>query len=385
MRVFISYTHDDDQHREAVRELATLLVDNGIEVDLDAWSEKHRHDWYVWATRGITEADFVLVIASAEYRRMGDGNGPAHLNLGGQSEAALLRELVQSRREEFTKKILPVILPGHTVDEIPFFLQPYAATRYELDSITAEGAESLLRVIFGKPEHLPPPLGTPPTLPPRSGPGSPTAATRAPTWRPLDNSLPVQWRQDRGQGATVELHLVPVAPDSRLGVRTLSKVSDDLAARGRAQGLFSHDQALDANSNERSAWARTTNSRTGEAGLTVHRDGQLSCWHPLPTANIVAVLDEEYLTQQLATRLQLLLGLDLPRPREFAPAIGLGPAGFVHLGRLADASARTSFQLKRQDQVRIEPEEAISVDDLRQYPHKVADELVARIAQPFRR
>lgn len=170
--VFISYTHDSRKHCDDVREFATFLVSCGIGVHLDQWEEVARKDWYPWALGGMSGADYVLVIASACYRRMGDGLGPNDENYGGRVEAALLRDFLQRDRDRWTKKILPVLLPGHTVEEVPDFLQPYACNHYPVTSLTAEGAEDLLRTITGQVAHIRPPLGPPISLPPRSGPGA---------------------------------------------------------------------------------------------------------------------------------------------------------------------------------------------------------------------
>ncbi|MDQ7802754.1 SEFIR domain-containing protein [Amycolatopsis sp. A133] len=169
-RVFVSYTHDSTEHCDSVREFATFLRSGqGIDVVLDQWVGEQRQDWQAWATRNILEADFVIVVASKGYRRMGDGYGPNHRNLGGQAEAATLRDLLQGNRQDWTRKLLPVVLPGHRVEEIPQFLQPRAADHYVIRSFTADGADELLRHLTRQPRHLPPPLGKPPVLPPRSG------------------------------------------------------------------------------------------------------------------------------------------------------------------------------------------------------------------------
>jgi hypothetical protein len=167
-QVFISYTHDSREHCDAVREFATFLRSGqGIDVVLDQWAGDRRQDWQAWATKNILESGFVIVVASEGYRRMGDGFGPNDRNLGGQAEAATLRDLLQGNRQDWTRKLLPVILPGHSVEEIPQFLQPRAADHYFVESCTPEGAEELLRHLTRQPRHLLPPLGKPPVLPPR--------------------------------------------------------------------------------------------------------------------------------------------------------------------------------------------------------------------------
>jgi hypothetical protein len=156
-KVFVSYAHESGAHKAAVLALATVLRDAGVDVVLDVWSDDARLDWYVWAIRQLTAADHVLVIASERYRATGDGNAPNLENRGLQSEAALLRELVHADRATWLPKVLPVVLPGHTVDQIPLFLQPHTASHYRVNSITTAGADELLRVIRREPRRTPAP------------------------------------------------------------------------------------------------------------------------------------------------------------------------------------------------------------------------------------
>jgi hypothetical protein len=169
VKVFVSYAHESAAHKEQVRALATLLRDSGLETVLDAWAADTRQDWYSWAIRELTDADFVVVVASARYRASGDGSGPSTENRGVQSEAALLRELVYGDRQAWLPKVLPVLLPGHGVDEIPLFLQPFTASRYEVTSVTPEGAGELLRVLLHRPGLPAPPPSTPRPAPAERG------------------------------------------------------------------------------------------------------------------------------------------------------------------------------------------------------------------------
>ncbi|MGW4057939.1 toll/interleukin-1 receptor domain-containing protein [Amycolatopsis sp. NPDC004747] len=169
VRVFVSYTHDSPEHKDQVLAFSEFLVENSIDVTLDRWHLAHRQDWYTWAIDGIENADHVIVVASARYRVVGDGYASAESNRGMQSEAALLREKLHSDRPAWTRKILPVVLPGHTPEEIPQFLQPQTADHYLVDDFTVAGCESLLRVLTAQPPHVKPALGArQPHLPPRS-------------------------------------------------------------------------------------------------------------------------------------------------------------------------------------------------------------------------
>ena len=135
-KVFISYAHDSVAHQDQVLEFATFLHGMGIKAVLDTWAAGSRLDWYAWMIEQITEADYVIVVASPMYRRTGDGLGPERQHRGVQSEAALMRELVYGARPGWLPTILPVLLPGHGIDEIPLFLQPYSATRFGVRAFT---------------------------------------------------------------------------------------------------------------------------------------------------------------------------------------------------------------------------------------------------------
>jgi hypothetical protein len=156
-RVFVSYTHDDDEHKENVRAFSEFLAaDCGLDVHLDRWDTGMRRDWYEWAIDQITQADFVLVIASPMCRLIGDGQVPGDSHRGMQSEISLIREGLHGDRPTWRGRLLPVVLPGRSVDEIPFFLQPHCADRYAVTELTVAGAEELLRTITGQPAYLPP-------------------------------------------------------------------------------------------------------------------------------------------------------------------------------------------------------------------------------------
>ncbi|MEV5411281.1 SEFIR domain-containing protein [Thermopolyspora sp. NPDC052614] len=155
-RVFVSYAHESDDHRRAVLSLCVLLVSCGVDVHVDRWYLEVRRDWQVWATRQILDADFVLVVASEQCRQAGDGTGPVHGRLGLRSEMRLLRELYHADPDTWTRRVLPVILPGRGVHEIPLFLQPRTADHYVVTSFTPEGADDLLRILHGTPSCSPP-------------------------------------------------------------------------------------------------------------------------------------------------------------------------------------------------------------------------------------
>lgn len=158
--VFISYAHDSVEHKERVREFATFLHTGiGLEVVLDQWVDNVRQDWALWATRQLTGADFVIVIASPDYRKRAEGAVPSHVGRGSQYEAMVLRDALTRDLAAATRRILPVVLPGCSVEDIPAFLAPYSTTHFTIDTFTREEVTDLLNAITGISTHPTPRRG----------------------------------------------------------------------------------------------------------------------------------------------------------------------------------------------------------------------------------
>src|SRR3954467_14680080 len=235
-RAFISFTPDTDQHCEAVREFAALLRENGIDVELDRGA--------------LVEADFVLVVASEGFRRADDH----------KLEASALRVLLQADRPP---KVLLVILPGRKLGDLPAFLRGHGADHFLIPALTADGVDHLLRQLTRQPLSV--------------------------SWR---SELLPQGYEPRSP--LVEVHLVPAGPAARHDA--LERTCDELATLGRSDGLFAPTQPLSAGSSAAAAWAYSADRQGGECGLAVVRDGQRTCWFPLPGA----ILDRADLVRQVS-------------------------------------------------------------------------------------
>ncbi len=148
-RVFISYSHDSAGHKEQVRRFATFLrEDVGLDVHIDAWYDDDRRDWSAWAIEQLRKADFILVVASPDYRRRADGEAEPDEGRGAQFEAAIIRDILTRDLKGQTRRVLPVVLPGRSVDDIPTFLCAYSTTHYIVPEFTWAGVEELL-IAFG--------------------------------------------------------------------------------------------------------------------------------------------------------------------------------------------------------------------------------------------
>ncbi|MEU5692878.1 SEFIR domain-containing protein [Actinosynnema sp. NPDC020468] len=153
-RLFVSYSHDSPDHTSLVRTFAHFLrAEVGLDVHLDQWYDDVRRDWSLWAVEHLRKADFILVVASPGYRSRADGEAPPDVGRGAQFEAAIIRDDLTRDLRRATERVLPVVLPGRSVEDIPTFLTAYAATRYHVPEFTRAGVESLLDAITGRGAH----------------------------------------------------------------------------------------------------------------------------------------------------------------------------------------------------------------------------------------
>jgi hypothetical protein len=146
-RVLMCYAHESEEHKDDVWALAECLHDAGVSViiDVDAWP--NRCDWQIWTTANILTSDYVLAVASSTCRKAGDGTIDHRLHRGLQAEMRTLRDLCTADYPTWSRRILPVVLPDMSVDDIPLFLQPYNGNRYPVTSIDQAGIRELLRAL----------------------------------------------------------------------------------------------------------------------------------------------------------------------------------------------------------------------------------------------
>ncbi|MGZ3432839.1 MAG: SEFIR domain-containing protein, partial [Isosphaeraceae bacterium] len=69
-RVFISYSHDSEEHADRVLALADALCDGGIDVILDRYVHPAPAEgWPLWMEGNLNAAKFVLMICTDTYLR----------------------------------------------------------------------------------------------------------------------------------------------------------------------------------------------------------------------------------------------------------------------------------------------------------------------------
>jgi hypothetical protein len=158
-KVFVSYSHDSEEHKKWALALATRLANNGVDVILDQWDLGPGHDLTAFMNDAVSSSDRVLLICSEQYvAKVDTGKGGA-----GYEGMIVHSELLRNTR---TPKFVP-ILRNNPSSRVPVALgtKLYIDLREDNDSVF----DTLIRDLHGMPRLVRPSIGSPPQ-PPRSEP-----------------------------------------------------------------------------------------------------------------------------------------------------------------------------------------------------------------------
>ena len=151
-KVFASYSHDSDNHKEWVRKLCTKLRKNGVDVTLDQWDLGPGDDRILFMEKGVTDSDRVLVICTTAYVEKAN----ARKRGAGYEGYIITAELVENTE---TDKFIPVICQVSEKRKTPIFLTPKVYIDFTDDDQFDTSFEQLLREIHGAPLDPKPELG----------------------------------------------------------------------------------------------------------------------------------------------------------------------------------------------------------------------------------
>lgn len=164
-KVFISYSHDNQPHKDWVLSLATRLVANGVDVVLDQWDLTLGSDLPRFMEAGLTSAQRVLAVCSFPYVTK------ANAGVGGvgYEKMILTAQLMQDISGD---RIIPVIRNNVSTSPTPIFLGSRVHVDFRDDLLHETRYAELLRDIHGQEIRPRPPLGTNPfdTIPVTTAP-----------------------------------------------------------------------------------------------------------------------------------------------------------------------------------------------------------------------
>ena len=154
IRIFLSYSHDSEEHRDRVLALANRLRQDGVDAWLDQFeNEQPDEGWPEWMEKQIDLADFILIVCTPTYHRRFQGEEPESEGRGVRWEAMLARSMLYHASYN-QRKFVPVLFDPATDEDIPRILR-HRRTHFRL----MEDYESLFRLITSQPLTVPQELG----------------------------------------------------------------------------------------------------------------------------------------------------------------------------------------------------------------------------------
>jgi len=147
--VFISYSHDSEDHKKLIFDLSREIGRDGIDVFIDQDRKDHEEDWPIWCEKKIIYSDYVIVVCTANYhdRVYDEACAPS----GVKFEGFCIRQTLY-KRGMLNHKIIPVIMSGADESFIPLFLHGYDF--YNLENM--ESRRKLIARISSAPAERPP-------------------------------------------------------------------------------------------------------------------------------------------------------------------------------------------------------------------------------------
>lgn len=224
--VFISYSHDSEEHKAWVRRLAGDLIERGINTTLDQWDLSLGQDIAAFMEKGILDADRVLLVCSEAYVCKAEaGSGGV-----GFERLIVTGEVIQNID---TRKFIPLVRANSSEPLVPRFLGPRLYINFNDDTTYEIKREELLRELLGVAINAKPPLGTNPFL--GEAPKRPTAPTNIPhdqmQWTELAKVDASSGMPPNARFASIQYRLRSDVP----GVPLLLRLSSD------AEGTFSQE------------------------------------------------------------------------------------------------------------------------------------------------
>lgn len=154
--VFISYSWDNEDHKEWVLNLANQLRENGVDVILDRYYLRPGKNLSYFVEDSLRKCNRIITVLTPNYKAKAENRGGGV----GQEYSLINNNLVSNIKEN--DKVIPVLKVGVRSDSIPDFFQQYIYIDFTKESEYDSNYETLIRDIYDEPEIKIPELGKKP-------------------------------------------------------------------------------------------------------------------------------------------------------------------------------------------------------------------------------
>jgi hypothetical protein len=152
-RVFISYSWDNEHHKNWIRRLADKLFENGVEVILDQYGLSPGKSIPYFMDESIKRADKVIIIFTPNYKLKAEKREGGT----GYEYAILNHELFKTITTN--SKHIPVLKEGTIETAIPEFMQQFSFIQMTDNNLFERKFNDLLLTIYEKPIIEKPKIG----------------------------------------------------------------------------------------------------------------------------------------------------------------------------------------------------------------------------------
>jgi hypothetical protein len=152
-KVFISYSWDDEDHRAWVKDFATRLREDGVDVNLDRWAVTPGDLLPEYMERSVRENDFVLIICTPQYKSKSDDR---RSGVGYEGDIMTAEVFLHGN----DKKFIPILRKGKWEKAAPSWLMGKYYLDLRGEPYSEKCYQDLLDNLFHKREKAPP-LGKP--------------------------------------------------------------------------------------------------------------------------------------------------------------------------------------------------------------------------------
>ncbi|HEU4456121.1 MAG TPA: TIR domain-containing protein, partial [Longimicrobium sp.] len=155
-KAFISYAHEDAEHRGWVRTLAARLRADGVEVHLDQWHLAPGDQLPEFMERAVRDNDYVLIVCTPRYREKSDGRAGGV----GYEGDIMTGEVITTGND---RKFIPILRRGTWLEAAPSWL----SGKYRIDLADTPYDESQYRLLLATlhdAREPAPPVGRRPTF-----------------------------------------------------------------------------------------------------------------------------------------------------------------------------------------------------------------------------
>lgn len=152
--VFISYSWDDDAHKQWVKTLADKLIGQGVQVILDQYDCPPGTNFPYFMEQSVEESNKTLIVLTENYCQK------ANKRVRGVGYEISIISAEVYAQEVNARRFIPILRKGDNRSATPIFMRSIAPVDMRDDDVFDAQFEVLLKTIFNHSDK--PTLGTPP-------------------------------------------------------------------------------------------------------------------------------------------------------------------------------------------------------------------------------